>query len=75
MTPEIEEIEWESGKLSLTHPKKRETAVALIHLNRSGCVHLFGMKRFYWFEILFVKWAIAMDMAVFNNRWNLLHFI
>lgn len=70
MTWEIEETEWESGKLSLTHPRKRKTAVALILLNCSGHAYLFGMERFYWFEILFVKWMIEMSMAAFNNRWN-----
>lgn len=47
-----------------------ETAVALILLNHSGHAHLFGMEKFSWFEILFVKSVIEMGMLVFSNRWN-----
>lgn len=61
MTQEINEIEWESVKLSLTHPRKGKTAVALIFLNHSNHKYLFGRERSYWVEILFVKWAIEMS--------------
>lgn len=61
MTQETEEIE--SGRLSLTHARRRKTAVALILLNHSGYAHQFGMERFYCFEILFVKWAIEMRIG------------
>lgn len=62
MTQETEEIERESGKVSLTHPRRRRTAVALILLNHSGYAHQFGMERFYCFEFLFVKWAVEMGI-------------